>query len=184
MKKQIISAFAFGALAVTMTAGGALEDTYTKYVDAKGTISVPDVDYRRDWTMLGTWSIAGEDGAAGFHVVYAQPEAVDFFRENGVFPDGTILIKDLLGTKTEDLTTGRVSSADGPLQGRFVMVKDAQGRFPDNAIWGEGWGWSHFNADEKTGSGTTSYEDECIACHVPAENSDWVYTYAYPVLSK
>lgn len=184
MNKLIALAALAGAAFGAPALAGPLSDTYSKIVNSKGAITVPDEDYRRDWTMLGAWSIAGDEGAAGMHVVYAQPEAVDGFRATGAFPDGTILIKELLGTKTEELTTGLVSSADGPLQGRFVMVKDTEGRFPNNQLWGEGWGWAHFDGDEKMETGSTNYEDDCLGCHVPVEESDWVYSYAYPVLSK
>ena len=44
-----------------------------------------------------------------------------------------------------DMTTGTVSSA-GALAGGFVMAKDNVGRFPGNKLWGDGWGWSWFDA--------------------------------------
>jgi len=156
-------------------------------VDAKGNIRVPSVDYRRDWVALGTWSVANEDkdgeGAKGFHMVYTQPAAVDAFRKNGSFPDGTILIKELFGTSTNNMTTGLVSRA-AATQGFFVMVKDTKDRFPKNKLWGDGWGWAYFDAKDTKVSPTKDYKGECLECHVPAKQNDWVYLEGYPVLKK
>src|SRR5690242_4926964 len=48
-------------------------------------------------------------------------------------------------TTTKDMTTGTVSRA-GTLAGWFVMLKDNVGRFSGNKLWGDGWGWSWFDA--------------------------------------
>ena len=150
-------------------------------VTETGALKLPDVDFRSDWTMLGGWAINGDGNAEGMHIVYTQPGIATIFRETGAFPDGAVLIKELLSTQTEDLPTGRVSYAD-QVQGWFVMVKDTEGRYPDNALWGDGWGWGFFGADNPQTLVTTDYKEECIACHVPAEDTDWIYTRGYPVL--
>jgi Cytochrome P460 len=59
-------------------------------------LHVPSVDYRRDWVLLGSFSILADDpeeGAKQLHVVYAQREAVDAYVETGAFPDGAVLVK-------------------------------------------------------------------------------------------
>ena len=151
-------------------------------VQQDGAIRVPDVDFRRDWTALGTWSVAGGDeGAAGLHVVYTQPEAVAAYRDSGVFPDGTILIKELFGAETAQMTTGTISRA-AAVEGWFVMVKDAAGRYAENPLWGDGWGWALFDADNTTDTVTTDYETDCMACHIPAQQTDWVFVEGYPAL--
>ena len=78
-------------------------------------------------------------------MVYASPETIAAYRKDGHFPDGTVLVKEVFKTTTKDMTTGTVSSA-GTLAGWFVMVKDNVGRFPGNKLWGDGWGWSWFDA--------------------------------------
>lgn len=155
-------------------------DGFEIAVDKSGAIHLPDVDYRSDWTMLGTFSIAGEEGAEGLHVVYTQPGVVQSYQETGEFPDGAMLIKELLETKTEDLTTGTVSYATDPV-GWFVMVKDTESRFIDNPLWGDGWGWAYFDRDRVTTT-TENYKAECKGCHIPARRTDWVYVRGYPVL--
>jgi hypothetical protein len=192
MSKPLITMAAAGAFAIlaslpTPTAQGleATLDGFDLAVGADGDIQVPELDYRRDWTLLGSWSVAADDGdgAQGMHNVYTQPEAVDAYRRTGSFPDGTVLIKELFSTLTEEMTTGTVSRA-GETAGWFVMVKDANGRFDGNALWGDGWGWSFFSADDSTVTTSTDYVADCMGCHVPAQDTDWIYVQGYPVLSE
>ncbi|BCR05371.1 hypothetical protein DESUT3_24400 [Desulfuromonas versatilis] len=63
------------------------------------------------------------------------------------------------------------------------MVKDAKGRFPGNPPWGDGWGWALFSADDPATTVTKDYKTECIQCHLPVKENDWVYTYGYPPLN-
>lgn len=152
-------------------------------VSGEGKIRVPD-NFRTDYIMLGAWSVAGDvdtGSETGLHLVYAPREAVEGFRRDGAFPDGTVLVKELLNGKSEDLTTGRATSATSTA-GYFVMVKDTQGRFPGNKNWGDGWGWSFFEAGNTLEATTTDYRAECLSCHLPAQDSDLVYDYAYPIL--
>lgn len=178
---------AFAAVFAFASFGGhaASNDIMRVAVDEKGNIRVPDVDYRKDWTALGSWAVAAEEGtpgSQGVHAVYTQPETVAAYRKTGKFPDGAILVKELFSTITEDMTTGTVSRVD-KTTGWFVMVKDSKGRFPDNKLWGSGWGWAYFDAGDQVKTTTTDYEAECLGCHVPVENSDWVYVQGYPVLN-
>ncbi|MEH6535938.1 MAG: cytochrome P460 family protein [Psychroserpens sp.] len=144
-----------------------------------GVMSVPE-NYR-EWDFLGAWAIDGDKGSKGIHNVYASPGAVSFYQKNKYFPDGCILVKELMNTHTEYLSTGLVSRANEN-EGWFVMVKDAKNRFPDNPLWGDGWGWSFFEAGKMYKTVSTDYKANCIACHVPAEKDDWIYVDGYPVL--
>ncbi len=72
----------------------------------------------------------------------------------------------------------------GDLKIWFVMVKDKTNRFPDNPIWGDGWGWALFEAKDPTKNTTTNYRISCIGCHIPVEETDWVYVQGYPELKK
>jgi hypothetical protein len=148
-----------------------------------GQIRLPDVPFRTEWTQLGSWTVNGEDGAEGMHIVYAQPGVAEAYRATGSFPNGTVLIKELRGAVTEDLTTGRVSYA-AELQGWFVMIKDAQDRYPNNPLWGDGWGWGFFEASSPETLITSDYKTECLSCHVPAQDTDWIYTRGYPALKQ
>lgn len=184
---RMVGALAIFAGASIFAAAHALTsdlDGFTIAADSKGGIRLPDVDYRKDWVSLGPWAVAadeGDSGSQGIHAVYSQREAVEAYRASGKFPDGAVLIKELFSTVTQDMTTGRVSRAH-ETQGWFVMIKDEKGRFPDNKLWGDGWGWAFFGADDPARTSTEDYAAECKDCHVPAQNTDWIYTEGYPVL--
>jgi type IV secretory pathway protease TraF len=158
--------------------------TTAAVVDAKGNLHVPS-DYRTAYQMLGSWAVAKDDGPGSkqMHVVYAPPGTIAAYRKDGHFPDGTVLVKEVFETTTKDMTTGKVSSA-GKLAGWFVMVKDSTGRFPENKLWGDGWGWSWFDSANPGKTTSTDYKTNCQACHVPARQSDWIYTEGYPVLAR
>ena len=180
----IIGVIAIGTLAWILPASTpqAVQD-FSPYVGADGTIRLPE-DFRT-WTFLGTWSIDSDEaagGAAEFHAVYTQPETAAAYKRTGQFPDGAVLVKELLATDTSDMTTGRASRGT-TTKGWFVMVKDSQGRFPDNPLWGDGWGWALFNAGDRTNTVTKDYAAECLGCHVPAQATDWIYVQGYPILS-
>ena len=125
---------------------------------------------------------ASGHGAAGLHNVYVQPDAITAYRKTGEFPDGTVLIKELLKAATGSMTTGTVSWGT-EVEGWFVMVKDRHNRFPDHPLWGDGWGWVLINATDLEKVVTTNYKTECLGCHIPARNTDWIYINGYPVLN-
>jgi hypothetical protein len=151
-------------------------------VDSKGNLSVPH-GYRTTYQYLGSWAVAADQGpgAKELHVVYVSPGAVAAYRGRGIFPDGTVLVKEVYAAATGQMTTGTVSHAD-ILKGWFVMMKDSRGRHPDNKLWGDGWGWSWFDAANASKTTSTDYKTNCLACHVPAQASDWIYVSGYPSL--
>ena len=170
------------ACLITQASATDMISGYDIAVDKNGVMSIPDVDYRNEWTMLGTWSIAGEESADGLHVVYTQPGVANEYRKTGKFPDGAVLIKDLYSTKTGEYTTGTVSYAS-ELTGMFLMIKDTQKRFKGNPIWGSGWGWAYFDSNNPETT-TTNYNIDCKGCHIPARKNDWIFIEGYPVLTK
>ena len=93
------------------------------------------------------------------------------------------MVKEVNGTSNEALTTGQAHYKDvDAAKVTFVMVKNDKKRFPENASWGEGWGWALFGAGE-TKSQTTNWKGEgfnnCYGCHLPVKQQDWVYTQGY-----
>jgi len=152
--------------------------------DAEGHLHVPG-DYRTSYQFLGSWAIAADDGKASkeLHVVYASPGTIDVYRRDGRFPDGAVLVKEVFRTATGEMTTGTVSHADA-LKGWFVMVKDRANRHPGNPLWGDGWGWSWFDATDPSKTTSTNYKVDCQSCHVPAQASDWIYVDGYPTLKR
>lgn len=167
-------------------------------VDAPtGSIRVPE-GYRL-WPTLGTWAHAKKDttlktnGVAvhEYHVVYTQPETIAYYQKTGQFPDGAVLVKELLQAKTMAMSTGPAVGHATTTKGWFVLVRDTQGRYKDSGLWGDGWGWSFFSAEDSVHTTSKNFKAECIPCHLPAkplapadsvEADKWIYTLGYPVL--
>jgi len=148
-------------------------------VDKTGNIRKP-VDYRDHYQSLGTWTVLDPKGNQ-MHVVYASPGAAEYFRKNGKFGDGTVLVKEVLATDHAQMTTGDAYRASAMIQW-FVMIKDEKGRYPGKPLWGDGWGWALFKADAPEQQVATDYKKDCLPCHIPAKSTDWVYVQGYPVL--
>ena len=151
-----------------------------KLVDKTGNITKPP-DYRDHYEMLGSWTVLDPKGHL-MHPVYASPGTAEYYRRNKTFADGTVLVKEIHGTATGQMTTGNVDWATDPPQVWFVMIKDAKGRFPNNPLWGNGWGWALFKADAPDKQVATDFKKDCLGCHVPAKADDWIYIKGYPPL--
>jgi hypothetical protein len=152
-------------------------------VDANGNLRVP-AGYRTSYQFLGSWAIAADkgQGSQGLHVVYASPGTIEAYRKEGHFADGSVLVKEVFQAATQPMKTGTVSHAE-KLAGWFVMVKDSKNSHPGNSLWGDGWGWSWFDADKPSKTTSTNYKADCLPCYVPAQATDWVYVEGYRALA-
>jgi hypothetical protein len=157
-------------------------DTQRGIADKQGDLRVPE-NYRTHFEYLGTWSIAAPDkpGAKEMHIVFASPGTISAYKRSKSFPDGTVLIKEVVQTTTEPMTTGTVSRYN-QLLGWFVMQKDSKNTHAGNALWGDGWGWSWFDAAKPSKTTSTDYKKDCLSCHQPAKSTDWIYVQGYPTL--
>jgi Cytochrome P460 len=153
-------------------------------VDAKGNLRVP-ADYRTTYQFLGSWAVAADQGpgAQQLHVVYASPGTIAAYRRDGHFPEGAVLVKEVFAAATDQMATGTVSRAQN-LKGWFVMVKDGRNSHPGNKLWGDGWGWSWFDADNPLKTTSTDYTADCQGCYVPAQATDWIYIQGYAPLKR
>ena len=43
-------------------------------------------------------------------------------------------------------------------------------------------GWAWFGSDDPGKLVTKNYYTECVGCHLPAKDDDWLYLQGYPVL--
>jgi len=152
--------------------------------DATGNLHVPD-GYRATYQFLGSWAVAADQGQGSkeVHLVYASPGTVSAYRNDGHFPDGAVLVKEVFQASTGPMTTGTVSHVETS-KGWFVMMRHNIGRHPGNALWGDGWGWSWFDAANPAKTTSTDYKANCLACHIPAQATDWVYVGGYPRLKQ
>ncbi len=189
---KLVGASGLGLLSLVSLAAIAQMGTTTEtngpqtesVADASGNLRVP-TGYRTVYQYLGGWAVAADQGQGSkeLHEVYASPGTITAYRKDGHFPDGAVLVKEVFETATAPMTTGTVSRAE-TLKGWFVMVKDSNGRHPGNKLWGDGWGWSWFDADNPSKTTSTDYKENCLPCHVPAQASDWVYVGGYPPLRR
>ena len=150
-----------------------------KLVDKTGNIRKPD-DYRDQYQMLGAYTVLDPKGNQ-MHFTYASPGTAEYYRRNKKFADGTVLVKEVLGTDHATMTTGDAHWATDT-KVWFVLIKDAQGRYPNNPLWGDGWGWALFKSDAPDQQVATDYKKDCLECHQPAKADDWIYVKGYPVL--
>ena len=157
--------------------------TYSTIVDQEGNISLPR-DVAEKWFHLGSFAVVndGTDEGNGMHHVYTTADVVEHYNRTGEFADGSVLLKDVTGMNRAALTTGR-SHWQTETKVWFIMVKDTKGRFEDNPLWGDGWGWALYNGDDLNTQVAKDYKQDCIGCHVPVEDNDWVHTFAYPSIN-
>ncbi len=157
----------------------------TPGANASGKLHVP-ADYRQTYEYLGSWAIADEKtaGAEQMHIVFGSPGAAAAYARTGRFPANSVLIKEVFEAASDAMTTAPVVSRAGRLLGWFVMVRGDERSHPGNPLWGDGWGWSWFDANDRDNSTSKSYKSECESCHIPAAMTDRVYIQGYPKLQR
>lgn len=122
----------------------------------------------RSWTH--TKSMLIEEGHAlyapfgGIHHVYANAAALGALQKGGAFPDGAVLVFDLLEARRAE---GAVTEGSRKVVG--VMEKDAR-RFAATG----GWGFEGFKGDTRERV-VTNPAEQCFACHDAQRSSDYVY---------
>lgn len=150
-------------------------------VDQSGNIRKPN-NFRASYQALGTFTVLNPPSGNEMHVTYASPGTAEIYRKTGKFPDGAVLVKEVFGTEHSQMTTGDAHWAAG-IKVWFVMIKDDKARYSGNPLWGDGWGWALFKADAPNKQVATNYRTDCLSCHIPARNTDWIYVQGYPVLT-
>jgi Cytochrome P460 len=149
-------------------------------VDKSGNIRKP-ADVRDTYQSLGAYTVLDPKGNQ-MHMTYASPGTAEAYRRTGKFPDGTVLVKEVFGTDHAQMTTGDAHWAS-ETKVWFVLIKDEKGRYKDNPLWGDGWGWALFKSDAPDKQVATDYTKDCLGCHIPARSKDWIYVQGYPVLA-
>ena len=137
----------------------------------------------REWVYVGTPLTPNELNPPEapfpeFHNVYIHPADFAAYKTTGNFPDGTVLVKELVGVGSKQATSGR-----GYFMGEFigleVAVKDSR-RFPDDPGY-----WAYFSFGHKYPLATETAKQpvaSCNSCHGANADQDYVFTQYYPVL--
>lgn len=111
-----------------------------------------------------------------FNNVYINPWAYKTFARTGTFPDGTILILELVRAETKN-EPGLQGTYSKDFTGLEAAVKDSK-RFPD--------GWAYFSFDGDNGTRKDKAKPfpraSCFECHDKKAATDHVFTQFYPVL--
>lgn len=143
------------------------------------------LDYR-SWIFAGTVTTPKIlDSAAlfsDFQNIYIDPVSFDFWKENGYFREGTVMVKELL--KATDLR--KLPIGEGFVQGKSysfsVTIKDTV-KYPD--VPG-GWEYFHFgaqdNGDYDDHTGPVGKTLGCIACHSLSEQGYGPFSELYTPL--
>jgi Cytochrome P460 len=120
----------------------------------------------RGWTHVKSTLVGPQNPAfasnGGLHHFYANEKGLEGYRTGG-FPDGAVLIDDLLEAK-EVATPG--VTIEGPRRRLAVMVKNS-GRYAETG----GWGFEIFPGDSQAGSLNAEGRASCFACHQKAKNA-------------
>jgi hypothetical protein len=137
----------------------------------------------RKWTYVGT-PVTPNDMNGGnapfpeFHSVYMNRFAFNRYEKTGKFPDGTVLVKELVSVGSKE-----ASSGEGYFMGEFigleVSVKDKK-RFADEPGY-----WAYFSFGHKYPLKETAKAQatsSCNECHDGEADEDFVFTQYYPVL--
>ncbi|MBX9812543.1 MAG: cytochrome P460 family protein [Burkholderiales bacterium] len=106
----------------------------------------------------------------GIHHLYANKKAVEGYRK-GRFPDGAVIVFDLLEAKTADDAV-----TEGPRKVVGVMHRDAK-KFRDTG----GWGFEGFKGDSRTERAVgKDAATACYQCHAQQKDKDFVFSSLRP----
>jgi len=132
--------------------------------------AVPYPDGYRDWHHVKSMVI--EEGHplfaafGGIHHLYANPQAVAGY-EAGKFPDGSVIVFDLL-----EALSGDQAVTEGSRKVVGVMHKDSE-KYSATGGWGfEGFGGGE-QGNRVVGENAVN---ACFSCHAPEQDHDYVFS--------
>jgi hypothetical protein len=165
-------------------AAGKTSERYMPEYTADGDLILPK-NFEK-WVYLGSPLTpnalnGGKANFPEFHNVYMQPWAYEEYQKTNVFPEGTIMFKELQltipgqspdGSRTEPSGRGYFP---GKLNGADVTVKDSK-RYADTG------GWGYYNLhhyEPKAPTAKLKPKTECGYCHLANAKKDEVWTQFY-----
>lgn len=124
----------------------------------------------RKWAHVKSVLVGPQSAAfateGGIHHIYANEKALVGY-ETGKFPDGSVIVYDLLETKEVAGNT-----IEGPTRRVDVMVKQGQ-HYRETA----GWGFMSFpGGNPAEGKLTVERQAACAACHAKRNDHDSVFS--------
>lgn len=132
-------------------------------------IDTPYPEGYRNWFHVKTMLIAPghplENPFQGLHHVYANAKAVKGLN-TGTYPDGSVLVFDLLKYAEKDLT---IQEGGRKLVG--IMHKNSN-KYSSTG----GWGFEGFSGNSKTERLVKDGGKSCFACHTSEKKTDFVFS--------
>ena len=123
----------------------------------------------RNWTHVKSMVIQQGhplfESFGGVHHVYANKKALEAMKKGRPYPDGAVLVFDLLEAKSDNNAI-----VEGPRKIIGVMEKDTAS-FPETG----GWGFEGFKADTRERA-VTDPKGACFSCHEPQKKTDYVFS--------
>jgi hypothetical protein len=149
----------------------------TLVLSAQTITPVPFPEDYRSWQHVRT-IVVGKDHTSyarrgGIHHYYANKEALEGFR-TGTFPNGSIVVDEGVFAKDgEDQMKGIL--LENGRRSLDVMTKNAT-IYADTG----GWGFEHFDGDDKTGKLDATRRAQCHDCHAKRKDRDYVFSSIRP----
>lgn len=148
---------------------------------AEGALIPFSADVYREWVFVGTPITPNDlnDGEAAFpefHNVYMNPFAWREWKKSGTYPEGTVMVKELVSVGAKKATSGN-GYFEAEFTGLEMSVKDSK-RFPAEAK-----GWGYFSFGHKyplKKQATPNMFTSCAQCHAANAASDMVFSQYYP----
>lgn len=139
--------------------------------------------FREQWIYVGTPLTPNdlnppEAPFPEFHNVYIHPADYAKYKRTGEFPEGTVLVKELISVGSKEATSGK-GYFMGEFRGLEAAVKDSK-RFAK-----EPGHWAYFSFGHKyplAKSASKQPVATCNTCHQQNAAQDYVFTQYYPVL--
>ena len=176
------------AVAPAAAAPAAAPARYLPEYTASGELILPkNFDH---WVYLGSPLTPNalnkeKPGFPEFHNVYMEPASYEIYQKTGVFPEGTIMFKELQLTQKREFPDGSRNEPSGrgffpgALNGADVTVKDTKKYAATH-----GWGYYNFHHYEpKAPTATLMPIEKCAFCHISGAKKDDVWTQFYPRLN-
>jgi len=147
----------------------------------------------REWVFIGSPLTpnalnGGKASFPEFHNVYVERRNFDAYQKTGTFPEGTVLVKELVLLEKPTFPDGSQQAPsgrgyfDGAFNGMDVSVKDTKKFAKTN-----GWGYFTFghHAEPYETTAAESSVAECAGCHIGnVAKTDMTYVQFYPVLQE
>ncbi len=185
-------------VAAAIVAGAAMFHSRPVAAQGKqsGAVFTPDGKMKlpsgyREWVFIGAPLTPnalnkGKASFPEFHNVYVEKSNFDAYQKTGKFPEGTVLVKELVlvvkptfpdGSREEPSGRGYF---EGEFNGMDVSVKDSK-RFAGTNGWGYFTFGHHALPYEQTAA--ESPKSECAWCHIAnVAKTDMTWVQFYPVL--